>query len=992
MRAPFHFAAHAKAWAVSGVILLGCRAPAAPASDVPVALPATSATPVFEVQGALARLIPDPIELTGRDKDVLGLEPGGGVRLLVSGVRVIGLPGGGVLAARDRFRAQPRRVTPLPDRLGGGFAFASERILWRSDRWLATAQPLLALTADDPEIIAGLDRLYLRTAAGGFSAIEPHTGQPVDLGPFPKAPSVLAYAALDGWRAAAYTDLRGALFTTDAGATWQPLAVEAEATRNASTLARALQIASGEDSVVKAPRPASETLATWIRDASTSPLGTMPLAAAIERGWPMSDGTALVAHEGALAWVRVSDGQIARLARDAFPLRKSTCHPMPMKRANELALAFVCGEPQGPTIVYRFDPRTRQLEEAKRFARPRVVLPSGRGAIIVRGPCHDEPIAPSERAYCAYVSTRGWFDVRLRGDIGQERVVALEDGRVAVISPPRGDLSTGRLTLIQEGRAHTESLVISSGSRKPNTLLHGVWMDGFEERRPGVLGGWIDVGGGVVGIEIDTHGRAQLGEYVQELGAVVTSGRYGLGWTGARRAYETTDGGMSWKVSDAPEIIERRLDQQGRARVRTCGPVGCRLAGWLRVGWGEPENTPKEKPRLSMPPAISVNPRPLEVQCHAVSPLPARAPIAPRPEAQKAHHPWQSWTGTVTLQNEFSPIFGVTPPRLRSEEQGLSLEIYEGIARWSPLGRIYAWGPKGGDWDKTGKWTVRWLSPLHDTLRVRSSATSALPNVIVEHARASSGMPVLSSWSLISGDDDQHALLIARRFGRTDSTVFEVEPDHAPVEVRREGGDPLGDIDAAVRTGGHWFLAHTTTGGGFATIIWRVDGGVARELIRIPRAQETYAQPLRLARRHEGTGLAMVLDGQPRGDRHFPTRWLVPVDLDAGQLGEPEWQGLASFADKAVSVCTGNESGWVLDAPWGASVQLRSPKATVGVLSNVFGRFRFERDAVCIERAYGQLDVPGARGLLDLRAQGTRVETMPVSVSVLGDRVALLCR
>ncbi len=26
-------------------------------------------------------------------------------------------------------------------------------------------------------------------------------------------------------------------------------------------------------------------------------------------------------------------------------------------------------------------------------------------------------------------------------------------------------------------------------------LREGVWMDGFEERRPGVLGGWIDAAG-----------------------------------------------------------------------------------------------------------------------------------------------------------------------------------------------------------------------------------------------------------------------------------------------------------------------------------------------------------------------------------------------------------------------------------------------------------------------------------------------------------------
>ena len=50
---------------------------------------------------------------------------------------------------------------------------------------------------------------------------------------------------------------------------------------------------------------------------------------------------------------------------------------------------------------------------------------------------------------------------------------------------------------------------------------------------------------------------------------------------------------MTWTELELPEPIA-----PARAvRERACGPVGCLAAGWMRVGWGEPEKvTPKEPP------------------------------------------------------------------------------------------------------------------------------------------------------------------------------------------------------------------------------------------------------------------------------------------------------------------------------------------------------------------------------------------------------------
>src|SRR5262249_35132933 len=126
-------------------------------------------------------------------------------------------------------------------------------------------------------------------------------------------------------------------------------------------------------------------------------------------------------------------------------------------------------------------------------------------------------------------------------------------------------------------------------------LRLGMWLDGFEERRPGVVGGWIEAGGAMLGVEIDLDGHAQHGPFIRDAGSPIVSGRYGLGWAASRRAGETTDGGVSWGAAarrrggvggvagaGGPEPSA----PPGGVASRGGGPIGCSGAGWLRVGWG----------------------------------------------------------------------------------------------------------------------------------------------------------------------------------------------------------------------------------------------------------------------------------------------------------------------------------------------------------------------------------------------------------------------
>ncbi|MDP9000512.1 MAG: hypothetical protein M3O46_10420, partial [Myxococcota bacterium] len=75
-----------------------------------------------------ARLFPEALE----EAHGWGVEPGGGMRAIVAGVRVVSMGSGAMVVASDRLPATPSNVIALPERLGGGFLFAIGTHLWGS--------------------------------------------------------------------------------------------------------------------------------------------------------------------------------------------------------------------------------------------------------------------------------------------------------------------------------------------------------------------------------------------------------------------------------------------------------------------------------------------------------------------------------------------------------------------------------------------------------------------------------------------------------------------------------------------------------------------------------------------------------------------------------------------------------------------------------------------------------------------------------------------
>lgn len=732
--------------------------------------------------------------------------------------------------------------------------------------------------------------------------------------------------------------------------------------------------------------------------------GTRPILAAVEDGWPLTDGTAVVARDGALGRVRIVDGALLEVAPGAFPLKPSRCHAVSLHRPSAPgAFGFVCGEPRGPTAIYAYHPLGGRLSELKRFDRPRVVTSSGNGALAVRGGCAedaDTSAAKEAHAYCVLGHDNAWREIQVRGDVAGERVVVLADGRLAVVTPPPAVDAPARLTLLDKGKATTVPITFPRVAADVGRVLRlGLWLEGFEERRPGVVGGWIEAAGTMLGVEIAADGKATVGQYVRDAGSVFVAGRYGLGWAASRRGFETTDGGMTWNAIDVPEPISQR---GGRGQRRACGPIGCLSSGWVRVGWGEPKKpaTPTAPPVART--NVALSPPSLSLTCEPLAGAPPAAPTAPRPTPPRpaAPSPAPLRGGGVLApspaafgMSELPSFYTLGGPPLRDGERGVSFDVSELLGRSQRLGslaRVYAWGPKTGEWDTQGRWQVRWLSPFAGWPEVRSSVAALPATPILDVARGTSPFGYSGygygngAFQITPGDDSSHALLAMRRASnRSELALFELEADRAAVELRRADGEPFPEIEAAIRTAGRWFVAITpasgTTPAPAHTAIFQIDGAVAREIARVPRvgldAGRTAA--VRLARRSDGLRLGLVVDGQPTPERSNPVRWVVPIDLETGALGEPESLGYDDLAGMPLEGCADDAVGWVLDVPLTAtSVRLRVG-ASASSLHSAQARLRLTGARACIERLAGMSDGQSAERAASFTRSGARSTGRP---------------
>jgi hypothetical protein len=988
--------------AIASLAACGGRAPA-PAAPAAAAASGAGAAPAKAAEGAPAqveavkpsRLFP---ELVG-PRGVVASEDGE-TRVLVDRMRLVVHADGAADRAPEMLPGGNVASIALPSRLGGGYLFhvnaGGGTEIWRAATWLGKLEPLARRGEVVLDIVPGFDRLYLRLSTGNrVIALDARTGAQMPLGPLPVSSSFGMLAFADGWRAVVDTDLRGPLATFDAGSTWRAVGVaEKPLAVGVVEGSLAVFVAGGrylvdprgvvthrtdearDDRRAKAPpgAPASGEPPS-AEPQRPGPLGKHPLRAAVEDGWPDSATTAVVARGGALGRVSLRDGAVTALVEDAYPDRRSTCHAVRLGVGS--GAGFVCGERDGPTAVYAFSPPL-SMTPVLRFERPRFVAASGNGAIVIRGRCADDApdgaaARPAEEAdarwYCVRAVSGKMREVRVKGfNLGVERVVGLADGRVAVLVPPRGG-SPGVVSIVSSGAPKVVPLVLPEEPKSAaHELRRGMWLEGFEERAPGVLGGWVEAGGPVVGVEVTLDGKVKAGEVrddpAGDTGGVIVGGRFGVSVFEGGRAAETSDGGMTWTSFDLPA-----RDEEARAvPSRGVGPVGAALPGWVRVGWGEPATPDDMKPAESpaspyVPLRISPSiPFHCELDSVATPPLadrPRAAPPPPPPSPPRGVMVRRSFPAPRPSQADRGPGWiafrNTPPPPLAADEVGIdSGAPFDTV----PL-RAYAWGKRGGDWTRTGRWLVRFDDRFDASSGVRSSAMTASP--WPDEAAARDGLGVGASFSGNAGwaallDPSGRAALVTECHNNASCALYAVGDGQPVLPVRDASGKP-GFIRpngfGAVRVGDTWYFLSQSTSYD-AVALFRVDLGVARQIGLYHRPVQRYGfEPPRLVRRALGGGVGLLVAGAPEpgdNDRSGGSWYVLPADLETGELGEAVVLARRDLAGAALQRCAPEQDGWVFDMTPTTATPLHVENAAVTLSDRIEMRVRMDPGAVCIER------------------------------------------
>jgi hypothetical protein len=908
--------------------------------------------------GVLTKVTPSLLlpDLVG-ERGVVALEDGH-KRVLIDRMRAIAYEDGSIERAADLLPPGQVTAVKLPSRLGGGYVFyAASRggaQLWRAPGWLSKLDPLVQLSSEANEVIAGFDRLYVRLSQNNrMIAIDAQTGAAMPLGPLPPASAYGQMAFADGWRAVIEADLRGLLVTFDAGTTWRPVAIDGRPS--------ALGVIGGDPAVITgngfytidarggvtfrsldAPADVEEPPVR-----AQGAFGRRPLRAAVEDGWPDSATTAVVARGGALARVSLRDGAVLGVSVDAYPERQAACHAVRMGAS----FGFVCGERDGTTALYAFQPPLG-MRAVLRFDRPRFVAPSDNGAVVVRGPCNDSAGVLDGRAYCIVAADGATREVRVKSasrDVGVERVVALSDGRVAILIPPRIGAS-GQLTLLKGSAALTTvPLAMPTRSRTAaRDLQRGMWLEGFQEREPGILGGWVEAGGPILGVRIDvTTGKVTAGEARQDGMGALLSGRFALSLGEDERAAESTDGGMTWQLLDLPD----RDEDPAASPTRACGPVGCAFKGWIRVGWGRPA-VQDDLTQAESPAALFTALRPTEplaLRCEALGsstpPLPDKAPVAApaRAPGRGARRPGDAG-GSVWL-----PFRNTAPPALGADEVGFDNGAPYDIVTM----RAYAWGKKGSDWTRTGRWMIRFDDRFDPDGGVRASAASA--SLWSDETAAAEALGVATygatSWGAYLDPSGRAALAQACR--GAGCSLFAVS-DGQPLLPLRDAAGRTGFFlrpfpSGAVRLGETWFFV--TPGSSYETVaLWRADLGIARQLATYfrPTRAGYVAEPPRLVRRALGGGLGLLISMPPEPGLRAGTWYVLPIERDTGALGEAIPLGRKDLSDGVLGRCNPGQDGWLLDTVLDSapSFDLGGTYASVDLAEL---RLRLDPGAACVD-------------------------------------------
>jgi hypothetical protein len=916
---PGIFAARSARRVAPRLLLLGavalanaCANRPPPQAAAPLAKPPTVLALTVQVPGppdldAVApRLFPP---LDGSETLSAGEERDGSQRLIAYGLRVLARPNGALELSREYLpAARTVQSVELPSRLGGGFLFyvlsSSATLFFRAKTFTADLEPFARLEFEADQVVVGFDRLYvLGRRPERFTALDPETGAAIGLGSLPPTPGFGKMAFVDAWFGAIQLPFRGTLVTFDAGSSWRPLGfaatnIEAQdgdviitspdgvvALSDDGSLSRR-EAAPARDNENPVAQRLRQSLAQDELRAGREALARRALKLAVLRGFRDQDGSFVVASAGSLLRVRADDGKIIASDDHAYP-GGGECSALHFGQG----FGFACSDGSDKTTLFAFAPPL-SMRSVRVFGGARFVAASGNGALVIRGGCAERGQA-SAGIYCIAGKSGDFHEIRVRGDLGVERVVALADGRAAVIVPPRLG-APGFLSLIgQHGQEQRLPLKLVHDATHTDSLLEqGLWLDGFQELPSGALGGWVAGAEPFVGVRVALDGTVSASRPEMSIDRALISGMHALvvGRTG--RALETIDGGFDWSDVELPSEFDAAKEPRDEARWQGCSELGCAFAGFVRVGWRGSSAAPRL--RIAKLPDVTPEPQPggsrwlLNCEPTGEASEPA-IPLPSRPRgpvrSEDAAPPW-------------APFLELAAPTLGAGEIGFDTG---GSESNSAELHVYAWGERGADWGRAGHAQIRALDRFQVTGGVLESAITHSPWTDATSAAEAfgfdgSGNPTNFRGLLETGQ--RSGVIVASSRGLLDLLLF--EEGRSVTRVQNVARFGLGMLSSVTKLGDAWYASSFNENHAFT--LSRIENGRVERLAEYPDvARESSSATLSRAVHGDALGIWVVGRGW----------YLFPVDPESGVAGAPLYESPADLATMPPA-CAPDADGFLL--------------------------------------------------------------------------------
>jgi hypothetical protein len=915
----------------------------------------------------------------------------GSRRLLALGLRVVERVDGSLDVGDELLPAsRGARFLELPERLGGGFLFwivsSNGTLLYRARTWTSRLEPFAQLDFEAERVVPGLDRLFvLPRREAEFRALDAETGRPTVAIGLPRAPAYGAMAFADGWFGAVQVPLRGVLLTFDAGASWHPLSLPVSSVEAEGD---SLSFSGPDGDYILTPRGVLSRVAdrdeAKVNEAARAELARLVagrevtadrgfealLTVAALSGVPDGRGAAFVATAGTLSRIDSSTGRVLEKRERAY-LGSAECQGVRLGTG----VGFVCGQSQDVTRIYRVA-EPLQLLLVRELGGARTVSDSASGALVVHGSCDGRG---DDLGHCVVLPSGSLREVQSSTE--RDRLVALSDGRIAVLTPP-SVREEGSLVVWTGAQSARVRLSFSEAdARRKSILRQGMWLDGMVESKPGVLSGWVVGAGSFAGFELGLDGKLTLLRLQDNANRTLFAGRRALSLGENGLASETTDGGAVWQAVELPPEIDVKAARSSGAR-QGCSAVGCAFAGFTRIGYFEgraPHNlsSPPTPERVSFP-----GPGGSRWLLQCVPTGDVSAPALPARAASSLAGRRLRRTGAAPDETPFAPLSAFLdqpPPALP--------EGYDGVdAGTEPYGvqiRLYAYGPHGGDWSRSGSFSIAFADRFSAKpgVRVTSAARSPWPDAVsaadalgAEPSTNAAGLAAVLDPAGLSG-----AMLLNSR-GAVDLFAFEAGrvPTHVPNVgrlglgtklsgiVRTKSGTYLGAYDESTRT----FRIYRLAG---------QDLEVALEVTDIPPPRGGSAELVRTA---AGDGLGIWIRSGS---------WYVhPVDLEDRSVDAPYVVSPAQLANMPPPCSEGSE-GFFVTGSIGPDPAARAG----GFAMRAFeGRFRVSSLGVCVDALAAQGEAPSAGTLRTSPDKATGRPTVLTTLTErkpLGRRIELRC-